>query len=206
VSDARLRELERRWKETGSPDDEAAYLLERVRVGDLTREMLELAAYCGHEGARLATGCDAQGQPADPENWAGSLLGRFGRDTLLVAALAAANATLVEWESADWGTDAVSTRYKSGPRKALTALSTWLRSRRDDAEVRSARDMLDSPAAGEWAARAAEGALSSAIDPGWMEHMRFSLINSAIALGVARAKSEISRAALLGPEHVHGPS
>lgn len=56
MSDARLRELERRWKETGSPDDEAAYLLERVRVGDLTRERLELAAYCGHEGARRSIG------------------------------------------------------------------------------------------------------------------------------------------------------
>ncbi len=33
MSDARLRELERRWKETGSVDDEAAYLLERVRSG-----------------------------------------------------------------------------------------------------------------------------------------------------------------------------
>jgi len=54
VSDARLRELERRWKETGSVDDEASYLLERVRVGDLTRERLELAAYCGHQGARRA--------------------------------------------------------------------------------------------------------------------------------------------------------
>ena len=44
MSDQRLRELERRWKESGSPDDEAAYLLERVRVGDLTRERLHLAA------------------------------------------------------------------------------------------------------------------------------------------------------------------
>ena len=55
MSDQKLRELERRWKETGSPDDEAAYLLERVRVGNLTQERLELAAYCGHEGARRAT-------------------------------------------------------------------------------------------------------------------------------------------------------
>lgn len=53
MSDARLRELERRWKETKSPDDEAAYLLERVRVGDLTRERLELAAYCGQASARI---------------------------------------------------------------------------------------------------------------------------------------------------------
>ncbi len=52
MSDTKLRDLERRWEETGSPDDEAAYLLERVRVGDLSRERLELAAYCGHEGAR----------------------------------------------------------------------------------------------------------------------------------------------------------
>lgn len=52
VSDAKLRELERRWRETGAVDDEAAYLLERVRVGDLTPERVELAAYCGNAGAR----------------------------------------------------------------------------------------------------------------------------------------------------------
>jgi hypothetical protein len=200
VSDERLREAERKWKETGSVDDEARYLLERVRVGDLTQERLELAAYCGHEASRVATVSVTERQGTEPETWAESLLGRFGRDALLVAALAAANATLVDWESMDWGNDLVSTRYKSGPRKALTALSTWLRSRNDDTEIRSARDTLDSPAAGEWAARAAEGALSSAIDPEWKEHMRFSLINSAIALGVSRANCEVSRAALWGTE------
>lgn len=54
MSDQKLRDLERRWHETGSPDDEAAYLVERVRVGDLTQDLLELAAYCGHEGANRA--------------------------------------------------------------------------------------------------------------------------------------------------------
>lgn len=54
MSDTKLRELERRWKETGSISDEAACLLERVRVGDLTRERLELAAYCGHSAACAA--------------------------------------------------------------------------------------------------------------------------------------------------------
>ena len=39
--DEKLRDLERRFRQTGSPDDEAAWLLERVRVGDLTQEMLE---------------------------------------------------------------------------------------------------------------------------------------------------------------------
>ena len=41
MSDSNLRGLERRWRETGSVDDEAAYLRERVRVGDLTQENSE---------------------------------------------------------------------------------------------------------------------------------------------------------------------
>ena len=54
MSDARLRELERRWRESGSTEDEAAYLRERVRVGDLTQERLELAAYCGNAASIAA--------------------------------------------------------------------------------------------------------------------------------------------------------
>ncbi len=56
VTDSRLRRLERKWKETGLAQDEATYLLERVSVGDLPREMLELAAHCGYGPAILATG------------------------------------------------------------------------------------------------------------------------------------------------------
>jgi hypothetical protein len=51
MSDTKLRDLERRWKETGTEDDEAAYLLERLRVGDLTRERLELAVCLGYQPA-----------------------------------------------------------------------------------------------------------------------------------------------------------
>lgn len=51
MTDERLRELERRWKETGSVEDEAAWLVERVRAGDLTQERLGLAAHCGHPAA-----------------------------------------------------------------------------------------------------------------------------------------------------------
>ena len=35
MSEEHLRELERRFQESGSVEDEAAWLLERVRVGDL---------------------------------------------------------------------------------------------------------------------------------------------------------------------------
>lgn len=55
MTDTRLQELERAWRASGSVEDEAAYLRERVRVGELTQERLELAAYCGHAGARRRT-------------------------------------------------------------------------------------------------------------------------------------------------------
>jgi hypothetical protein len=88
MSDTRLRELERRWKETGSPDDEAAYLKERVRVGDLTQERLELAAYCGHEGARRAVRGSLPGATTGAVEWTRHL-GRWP-EAAAVAAVAAA--------------------------------------------------------------------------------------------------------------------
>ncbi len=51
MTDHGRRELERRWHLTGSPLDEAALLAERLRVGALDRERLELAAYCWHDAA-----------------------------------------------------------------------------------------------------------------------------------------------------------
>lgn len=56
MSDDRLRQLERRFRASGAAEDEAAFLLERVRVGDLDQAGLELAAYCGHQASQLATG------------------------------------------------------------------------------------------------------------------------------------------------------
>lgn len=54
MTDQRLREFERRAPD--SVEAEAAYLLERVRVGDLAPQRLELAACCGHPAARTALG------------------------------------------------------------------------------------------------------------------------------------------------------
>lgn len=56
MSDAHLRELERRWRESGSVEDEAALLRERLRVGALSPETLGRAADMNHLAARLVTG------------------------------------------------------------------------------------------------------------------------------------------------------
>lgn len=54
MSDARLREAERRWRETGAVADEATWLRERVRAGALDDARLRLAAYVGHPASRSA--------------------------------------------------------------------------------------------------------------------------------------------------------
>lgn len=56
MSDARLRDAERRWRETRQVEDEARWLHERVRAGQLDPERLELAAGVGHPAARAALG------------------------------------------------------------------------------------------------------------------------------------------------------
>jgi len=56
VSDERLRNLEQRFHESGQVEDEAAWLVERIRVGGLSRAQLNLAASLGYPAARLALG------------------------------------------------------------------------------------------------------------------------------------------------------
>lgn len=60
MSDAHLRALERRFRETREAADEAEWLRERVRVGQLAPEALEAAAYLGHPAALLALGRQAE--------------------------------------------------------------------------------------------------------------------------------------------------
>lgn len=94
MTDADLRELERRWRSSGSSQDESLYLRYLVRSGELSPERVVLAAYCGNRAAALALGAcpettphgreavmawlDAQG-PVDPVlSILGGALGREG--------------------------------------------------------------------------------------------------------------------------------
>ena len=56
MSDQHLRELERRWQETGALEDEVALFVERVRVGELTERWLWIAAHFGSDAASVAIG------------------------------------------------------------------------------------------------------------------------------------------------------
>lgn len=54
MTDNRLTDLEKRWKDSGSAADEAALIKERARIGDLAFQHLELAAYLNHPPAQTA--------------------------------------------------------------------------------------------------------------------------------------------------------
>lgn len=88
MADDRLRALERRWKETGAAEDEAAWLREQVRHGDLPAERLRLAAYLGHEPALRVAGDAGVIAVGD---WLGPL-GEHGREACVRVGLAAARA------------------------------------------------------------------------------------------------------------------
>jgi hypothetical protein len=60
VTDKRLRDLERRFAESGAVADEVALLHERLRIGAVDRRRLEVAAYAGSAAARATLGEGAQ--------------------------------------------------------------------------------------------------------------------------------------------------
>lgn len=68
MSDARIRELERRWRETGAPEDEGAYLKELVRTGGLSDSEVRLAAALGHPASKIVLG-DTREVPASASLW-----------------------------------------------------------------------------------------------------------------------------------------
>jgi len=90
MSDERLRELERQWRNRGDIDSEASYLREQLRVGELSREIVELEAALGVPAYRLVL--DMSGLTLssikDYERWIDSLV-TFERPELLLRMLIA---------------------------------------------------------------------------------------------------------------------
>ena len=74
MSDSRLQELKRAWEASGQVEDEAAYLRERVRVGDLRdrreAERLRSTLRADHPGCYIVP--DRIEPPALPEEGAGT--------------------------------------------------------------------------------------------------------------------------------------
>lgn len=74
LTDSNIRDLERRWRESGQVDDAAALLCARARAGVLSPEHLLLAAFLKHDAALLAA--ETLGLEVHPESDA-PMLGRW---------------------------------------------------------------------------------------------------------------------------------
>lgn len=132
VSDARLRELERRWRETRAHEDELAWLRARLRAGELGPERLGLAAWCGHRAAREALEDDPEELlalrvplwaddegGAEAGSWAPALVRRAGREGAARAAAAAARAS--SW----WAVEEALPGLERRLQPAVLALERW---------------------------------------------------------------------------------
>jgi hypothetical protein len=98
VRDRRLQELLQRLAQDASPEDEAAWIAERLRSGDLTHDSLELAAYLGSEPALAVLPAGALGDQA-PKRGVRTFvknLRPWGRSVCLRAAIAATRLLVTE--------------------------------------------------------------------------------------------------------------
>jgi len=98
MSDERLRELERRWKETGSVADEAAFLHEMLRVDAITAPDLQLAALLDHDASRAVLGASDLPPPQGSE-WE-QALAAWGPGVLIRAVVALARCVSLSEEDA----------------------------------------------------------------------------------------------------------
>ena len=138
VRDQHLRELEAAWHASGSVEDEAAWLLGRVRAGELERSRLELAALCGHRGASIAGGSPGV-LTGGFATWV-TRLGEHGQMVCLRAAIGVGSKALPSWRAA---LDQDQRGPESWPRVSLEAIEDWVispstkRERRSRAHARS---------------------------------------------------------------------
>lgn len=164
MTDSTLRELERRFRATGSDEDEAAWLWARLQAGSLTPSNLELASYCGHEAAWSALGHSVRPLtieaievewPANghgPElhlegrHWLVRILELGGGDAVLRAAVALyrrSPSTRPENDVTLWNTN----QRVNPMRDTTTAIEEWILSKRDQAALARFKDGIGLDAA-----------------------------------------------------------
>lgn len=149
MTDARLRELERRFRLAGSVENEAAWLRARVQAGDLRPSNLELAAFCGHEAARRVvarpipslvievewlTLVHGFGENVEGPPWLLRILVLGGGDAVLRTAVALYRRSPSTWPENDvpvWNTE----QRVNLLRDTTVAIEQWILSARDQAAL-----------------------------------------------------------------------
>lgn len=129
MSDVDLRTLARRFRASGSSEDEAAWLRARVQTGELKDGQLRLAAHLGHEAARTALGAAAPEPTLTLREWDHPVefnalfdtvarAGESGCEPLLRVVVALARRLLPLFEACE--------PEDLGPRRAVQVGERWL--------------------------------------------------------------------------------
>lgn len=125
--DPDLRRLERAWKETGLPRDEAAWLQGRVRAGTLSRGKLRMASALGYEPAALVepveTDLDPPGQQAVRPTFVRDVLGfgaGAGDEYMLWLSVACCRSVIHFLDEVEW-------TEGNTPEEFLEIASDWIR-------------------------------------------------------------------------------
>ncbi len=115
-----LRALEHRWRATGSPEDEVAWLRARLRRGELEVNRLLLPAYLGYPAARAlcdpAALAELGGDAWDPPSRRLAKLSPFAREARVRIAIATAHFGL-----------AADGDPSPAARRALSSAEAWVR-------------------------------------------------------------------------------
>jgi len=190
MSDERLRELQRRWQESGAPEDGAALLRARLRGGSVTPARLALLAHLGEPAAVLVLGEDAPDPIPSASGWIDAL-GRFELEAHVRAAVAAAVRLRPSYERGHPGDP----RFE----QALEAVWTWLRTPGPDTQraARQAAEALPDASPISNPANCAARALRNAglgLGPSGRARLGDSLRLSALALGPGAARAAVEGA------------
>lgn len=156
--DAEVRELERRFRASGALDDEAAWLLARVRAGSLAEQRLHLASYLRDHAAVLAAGGAYFDDPFS-SNPTFKEIKRYGKETCVRIAVASARAALAaeRYHRRRWPEDETYHTYALEPwDECVAAAEAWVlcpcRRHQEGARVWVERSR---PRGADWAALAA---------------------------------------------------
>jgi hypothetical protein len=151
MGDLRLRKLERRWKETGTVEDEAAYLLEAVRAGALSQRNLELASDLGYRAARHVLELEPL-QEVGLAKHGNFLRQRWGQWELVRASLTVAQYLLPDEEPPQ-------SAERIAARDSLDAVAAWLKSPQTTLPVRVLQRRLPHEECVAWAGEAVAGSI-----------------------------------------------
>ncbi len=155
--DDAIRAKERRFRETGDVADEVAWLRERLRAGEISRERVDLARYCGNDAAALVLGITCENEPicfkcSQLESVLDGLTRWGGAEARIRAAITAASLVLETWVKVygEGGTEALSKIlwYSWQPREGRILSLGWgdLRAAMEEGLERAWQAVLANPA------------------------------------------------------------